>query len=132
MDYSAFDSKKVDEYAKQTEEKWGHTPQYQEFVAKQQKQSPEDAKQANQALMQIFIEFGKRHHAGDAPNEAQDLVKKLQSHISTFYYSCSNEILSSLGQMYAEGGDFTKNIDQSAGKGTAAFVNNAIEIYCKS
>lgn len=132
MNFSAFDSETMNDYAQQAKEKWGHTPQYQEFVAKQQEQSLGDAKQAIEALMQIFIEFGKRQRAGHTSNEAQDLVKKLQSHISANYYNCSNEILASLGQMYAAGGDFTTNIDQVAGEGTAAFVNEAITVYCKS
>ncbi len=132
MNFSAFDSETMNDYAQQAKEKWGHTPQYQEFLTKQQEQSPGDAKQANEALMQIFIEFGNRQRAGHTPNEAQDLVKELQSHISANYYNCSNEILSSLGQMYAAGGDFTINIDQIAGEGTAAFANEAITVYCNS
>ena len=31
---------------------------------------------------------------------------------------------------YAAGGDFTKNIDDCGGEGTAAFASRAIEIYC--
>lgn len=41
-----------------------------------------------------------------------------------------NEVLSGLGKMYAGGGDFTHNIDEFAGEGTAVFVNKAIEYYC--
>ena len=32
--------------------------------------------------------------------------------------------------MYSGGGDITTNIDDYGGEGTAAFVANAIEIYC--
>ena len=33
--------------------------------------------------------------------------------------------------MYVAGGEFTENIDSYGGKGTAEFVNAAIQIYCK-
>ena len=32
--------------------------------------------------------------------------------------------------MYSGGRDFTKNIDEYGGEGTAVFVDNAIQIYC--
>lgn len=33
--------------------------------------------------------------------------------------------------MYSGGGDFTKNIDEYGGEGTAEFVDKAIQIYCE-
>ena len=32
--------------------------------------------------------------------------------------------------MYAGGGEFTENINNYGGEGTAEFTNNAIQIYC--
>ena len=46
-----------------------------------------------------------------ASTEVQDQVKKLQSFITEHFYKCTKEILSSLGKMYAGGGEFTENID---------------------
>lgn len=34
--------------------------------------------------------------------------------------------------MYAEGGEFTKSIDETDEEGTAAFPNEVIQIYCES
>lgn len=34
MDFTAFDTKKMDEYAKQAKESWGHTAEYQEYEEK--------------------------------------------------------------------------------------------------
>ena len=62
--------------------------------------------------------------------EAQNLVKMLQSHISENYYLCTNEILAGLGQMYVADERFKNNIDKHA-DGTAAFICEAIGIYCK-
>ena len=84
-----------------------------------------------QGLMDIFAEFGAIKGADPASAEAQALVKKLQEYITQHFYNCTNEILSGLGKMYAGGGDFTKNIDSYGGEGTAEFVHQAIEVYCK-
>ena len=61
--------------------------------------------------------------------EAQNLVKTLQNYISENHYHCTNEILAWLGQMYVADERFRKNIDKHA-SGTAAFIREAIEIYC--
>lgn len=91
MDFSVFDTSKIDEYARQAKEQWGKTPE------------------SDMVQMQ---------------------VKKLQDYITEHFYKCSNEILCSLGQMYVGGGEFTANIDQMGGEGTAEFVSEAIRIYC--
>ena len=131
MNFSAFDTKKIDEYAKQAKESWGHTNEFKEFEEKQKNRSTEETKTVNQQLMMIFAEFGKVKSENHDAEVVQALVKKLQNYISDNFYRCSNEILSGLGKMYAGGGDFTKNIDEFAGEGTAVFVNKAIEYYCK-
>ena len=46
---------------------------------------------------------------------AQALVKKLQGFISEHYYTCTDDILRGLGQMYAGGGGMTANIDRYGG-----------------
>ncbi len=79
--------------------------------------------------MNIFTEFAEIKSNDPLSSEAQALVKKLQDFISENYYHCSNEILMGLGQMYAAGGEFTENIDNSAGAGTGSFVNQAISVY---
>lgn len=131
MNFTAFDTKKIDKYAKQAKESWGNTKEFKEFEKKQKNRSDEETKMVNQQLMMIFAEFGKIKLEKYESEEAQNLVKKLQNFITDNFYICSNEILSGLGKMYASGGDFTKNIDAFAGEGTAVFVDKAIEYYCK-
>ena len=60
------------------------------------------------------------------------VVKDLKDFITAHFYTCSNQVLSGLGQMYAGGGDFTANIDSYGGAGTAEFTHRAIEVYCES
>lgn len=62
--------------------------------------------------------------------EAQALVAKLQAHITANYYTCTDEILAGLGQMYVADERFSKNIDKY-GEGTAEFVSNAIVVFCQ-
>ena len=120
----------MEEYTRKAKEQWGQTAEYQEYEEKSGKQSPEMQKQVGQNLMLIFAEFGKLRDKKPEDSEVQLKVKELQDYITEHYYQCSNEILNSLGKMYAAGGEFTENIDKTAGTGTAVFVARAIESYC--
>ncbi len=130
MDFSAFDSQKQEEYARQARESWGKTDAYREFEEKSKDRSKEAEAALGQGLMQIFAEMGKIRHAAPDSDAAQALVKKLQGYITEHYYSCTKQMLLGLGQMYAVGGEFTQNIDAAGGEGTAKFANAAIEVYC--
>ena len=130
MDFSAFDTKKIDEYAAQAKASWGQTSEYHEFEEKTQSRSKEEETALGLQMMTIFAEMGE-HKDGDPKSETvQALVAKLQSFITKHYYTCSKQILSGLGQMYAAGGDMTVNIDKAGGEGTAAFANEAIKAFC--
>ena len=61
-------------------------------------------------------------------NEAQALVAKLQSHITENYYTCTDEILAELGEMYVADERFKKNIDKY-GEETAEFAAEGVRIY---
>lgn len=132
MDFSVFDTGKIDEYAKRAKEQWGKTAEYKEFEQKSQGRSREDNRRLMEACMRIFTEFGQLKEQDMRPESAraQSQVKKLQDFISQNFYQCSNEIIFSLGQMYAASGEFTENIDSAGGAGTAEFAAGAIRIYC--
>ncbi len=131
MDFSVFDSKKLDDYARQAKESWGKTEAYREFEEKSSGRTSDTEGQIAQGLMAIFAELGQIKDTAPESEEAQLLVKKLQSYISQNYYTCTKQILMGLGQMYAAGGAFTENIDAVGGSGTAAFTDAAIGVYCK-
>ncbi len=84
----------------------------------------------HEQMMGIFGEFGLIRMEDPAGEAAQALVKKLQDFITEHLYTCSDDILHSLGMMYAGGGEFTTNIDRFAGEGTAEFAHCAIDTYC--
>lgn len=131
MDFTAFDTRKIDEYAKRAKEQWDNTPEYKEFEEKNQNKTKEDEKREMRDMMQLFVEFGKMKDLDPAREEPQSQVKKLQEFINEHFYHCTNEILYSLGKMYSGGGEFTENIDAVGGKGTAEFTTAAIRIYCE-
>lgn len=132
MDFLAFDTTKIDEYTQQAKAQWGKTAEYKEFEQKSQERSKEEERAVMEQFMQIFVEFGKIKDRDAEAAEAQSLVKRLQDYITHNFYTCSNEILASLGQMYATGGEFTANIDRVGGNGTAAFAAEAVRIYCNT
>ena len=82
-------------------------------------------------MMGIFAEFGAIRKEDPASGRAQELVRKLRDFITEHYYTCSDQVLSGLGQMYAAGGAMTENIDRAGGAGTAALVSEAIRAFCK-
>ena len=130
MDFTAFDTSKIDDYARQAKESWGGTKEYKEFEAKNGNKTLNELKETGDRLMAIVAEFGVMKDKDAADPIVRDQVRKLQAFITENYYTCKKEILSGLGKMYAGGGEFTKNIDAAGGEGTAAFANEAIQIYC--
>ena len=56
------------------------------------------------------------------------LVGEWKQYITDHMYTCTDVILSGLGQMYVCDERFTANIDRS-GEGTTACMSRAIEVY---
>ncbi len=131
MDFTAFDSSKIDEYTRRAKEQWGRTPQFKEFEEKSKGRTKEDQEGIMAGLMKIFEEFGAMKSQDPASPKVQSQVAKLKSFISEHFYDCTDEILLGLGKMYAAGGEFTDNIDRMGGEGTAVFTNRAIEAFGK-
>jgi len=130
MDFTPFSTEELDAYAAQAKERWGSTAAYQEFTRKTAGQTKAELSATGEDLMAIFRELGAIRQENPASEAAQSLISKLQDFITHHYYTCTKSILKGLGQMYAAGGDMTRNIDRHGGNGTAAFVQQAIDIFC--
>ena len=111
-------------------ERWGNTDAYREHEKKTKNYTKEKWAEVNDGLMAIFDEFAECKNSGFAANspEVQSLVVKLQDFITENYYTCPDEILAGLGQMYVTDERFKENIDKS-GEGTAEFAAEGIRIY---
>lgn len=130
MDFTAFDTKKIEEYTRQAREQWGNTAAYREFAQKNADRSKEAQALISAGLMQLFTEFGELKEGEPDSEKAQKQVQKLREYISEHYYQCTKEILAGLGKMYGAGGEFTENIDKAGGPGCGAFCAEAIAVFC--
>lgn len=128
MDFSAFDTRKIDDYTAQAKAAWGQTDAWKEYESRNLK--TKDNQQAGQQLMDMIAAFGQRRGIDPACEEAQRMVQQLRDHITANFYTCTVPILRGLADMYDGGGDFTHNIDKAGGAGTAAFLSKAMRIYC--
>ena len=131
MNFKIFDQRKIENYKTEAKKLWGSTEAYREYEKNTADFSEEKQKQLADDMMNIFKEFGNKTEKSPADPEIQRLVKKLQDFITANYYTCTKQILSGLGRMYAAGGEMTDNIDNAGGKGTAEFAAKAIAEYCK-
>ena len=120
-------------YKTEAYSRWGNTDAYREHEKKTKNYTKEKWADANDGLMAIFAEFFECKNNGFAANspEVQSLVGKLQDFITQNYYTCTNEILAGLGQMYIADERFKKNIDKY-GEGTAEFASEGIRIYVEN
>lgn len=130
MDFTAFDTAKLDAYAKQAKETWGNTPEYQQMQEKDAKRTPADQERLAADMMRLFTEFGgMRQLAPDDP-QVQRQVQRLRDFITENCYDCTVKILAGLGKWYDGGGEITENIDRAGGAGTAKLASEAIAVYC--
>lgn len=132
MSFEAFDTKKIDEYAKRAKESWGKTEAYKEYEQKAAGRSKEEQETISVKMMEIFAKFGKIKDQSPDGEAAAGLAKELQDFITEHYYTCTDEILLGLGAMYAGGGDLTDNIDKVGGEGTGEFAGKAIQAFIRS
>ena len=128
MDFQAFDKREIEQYKAEAKAKWGGTKAYQEYEQNQENDAARNETTAQ--LMNIFSELGKLKHLPPTDNGVQEKIGALQNFITDHYYTCTTEILRSLGQMYVTDDRFKNNIDKTGGEGTAEFAKQAIDFYC--
>ena len=119
-------------YETEARSRWGNTNAYREHEQKTKNYTKEKWAEVNDGMMAIFAEFAVCKNSGASANsaEAQALVAKLQAHITANYYTCTDEILAGLGQMYVADERFKECIDKY-GEGTAEFASEAIAVFCQ-
>ncbi len=133
---SIFDNKELEEkreeYAKEAEARWGQTKAYTESQNKTAVYSKEKWNELQKGMSDLIRKFGVAMTQGASPQdeEVQTLVQQWKDFISFNYYTCTNEILAGLGQMYVADERFMRNMEREQ-EGTAQFVNEAIQEYCK-
>lgn len=120
------------EYAAEVKERWGGTDAYRESQAKTASYSADKWQAVTDGMNDLIAEFAACVQNGTAPGstEAQALVKAWQDYITDNYYTCTDEILAGLGEMYTADDRFRENIDRHT-PGTATFTRDVIRVYCE-
>ena len=131
MDFTPFDTSKMDEYAARAKAAYGKTSAYREFTEKRKNCTGEEMQHMSMQMMEIFAEFGAMRESALESDKVQAQVHRLQDFITEHYYTCTDEILAGLGAMYTADAEFSANINKAGGTGTASFVSQAIEVYCR-
>ena len=128
----AFDNSEFDKYKSEAQERWGNTDAYKEHAEKTKGYGKDEWNDVIDGMDSIFKDFADCMKNGYTPHseEAYNLVKKLQNHITENFYDCTDEILFGLGQMYAADERFKNNIDKNA-EGTAVYVSKAITYFSR-
>lgn len=135
MEFKPFDTSKIDElreqYASEAKARWGDSEAYKESARREARRTDSDRDEIQKESEEIFRAFAALTGADPSDERVQSLVRRWQAFITRHYYSCSNEILAGLGQMYLADERFQNNLD-SFGAGTAKLMSDAIAVYCKN
>ncbi len=130
MDFDVFDKKEIEKYKAEVQAKWGNTKAYQEYKQKDVARNEGSYSKIATELMAVFSELGGLKHLTPDSDEVQKKISALQKFITDHYYTCTNEILRGLGELYICDERFQGTIDRAGGDGTAEFVSQAISVYC--
>jgi DNA-binding transcriptional MerR regulator len=122
--FGDFDSK---EYEAEAEARWGETDAYKQSAqrtAGYTKQDWENLKVEADGINQRFLDLRAE---GVPPSDpaAMAVAEEHRAHITSWFYDCSIEIHTGLGQIYVADERFRKNIDK-AGEGLAEYMSEAI------
>lgn len=131
MNFEAFDKTNMEQYAAEVKERWGNTDAYKEWEQKGKRKTKEEISKAGERMMELFAELGSLKELPPEDEAVQEKISMIQKQITDNYYTCTNEILKDLGEMYVGDERMKQNIDKAGGEGTAEFAREAISKYCK-
>ena len=131
LEFDGFDVNKIDDYAEQARTLYGKTDAYREYEEKEKGRTKAQSDAVNGQVMDFFVQLGKLKDKAPESDAVQAWVKELQAFFTANFYTCTPEILMSLGEMYDGGGSMTENIDAAGGDGTGKFAREAIVCYCR-
>ena len=131
MNFEVFDTNKIEQYKAEVKSKWGNSKAYQEYEQRVVSHSEHNDSKFVNEIMSLFTDLGAMKQLPPTDKAVQEKIAALQAYINENFYTCSNDILKELGEMYVCDDRFKKNIDRFGGEGTAKFVREAIFVYCE-
>ena len=108
-------------YSREAKRRWGDTAAWREFEAR-----GDASQETGDGLIRLFARLGELKELPPESADAQAAVGEIRRYITEHCYTCTDEILAGLGEMYVADERFRKNIDASGGVGTAEFARAAI------
>lgn len=131
MNFEVFDTNEIEQYKAEVKSKWGNSKAYQEYEQRVVSHSEHNDSKFVNEIMSLFTDLGAMKQLPPTDKAVQEKIATLQAYINENFYTCSNDILKKLGEMYVCDDRFKKNIDRFGGEGTAKFVKEAIFVYCE-
>ena len=131
MNFEVFDTNEIEQYKAEVKSKWGNSKAYQEYEQRVVSHSEHNDSKFVNEIMSLFADLGAMKQLPPTDKAVQEKIAALQAYINENFYTCSNDILKELGEMYVCDDRFKKNIDRFGGEGTAKFVREAIFVYCE-
>ena len=131
LEFDGFDVNKIDDYAEQAKTLYGKTDAYREYEQKLKGRTKAQSDAINGQVTDFFVRLGKLRGQSPDSEDVQNWVKELQTFFTENFYTCTPEILISLGEMYDGGGSMTENINAAGGEGTGKLAREAIVCYCR-
>jgi DNA-binding transcriptional MerR regulator len=125
--FEVFGDKDPEQYAEEAEQRWGGTAAYAESQRRAAGYSKDDWKR----MQDEVADWGARYDAlmtdGELPSgeRAMDMAEEHRQHITKWFYECTYEIHTGLGEMYVSDERFRAFYDATR-EGLAAHLRDAI------
>ncbi|WP_406303623.1 MerR family transcriptional regulator [Streptomyces sp. NBC_00885] len=125
--FEVFGDHDPEQYAEEAEERWGGTAQYAESQRRAARYTKDDWKRMQDEL----ADWGARYDALMADGEpatgerAMDMAEEHRQHITKWFYECTYEIHTGLGEMYVSDERFRAFYDRTR-PGLAGHLRDAI------
>ena len=122
-----FDGLDPTEHAAEVEERWGGSDAYAESTRRTSSYTKADWQQATAESRDIVDRWATAFRSGVPADseQAMDLAEEHRRHVSRWFYDCSVEIHTGLGEMYVTDERFAAGYEAKAA-GLSAYVRDAI------
>lgn len=140
LSFKAFSNSKIvrlqTQFREEMIERWGDTDSFREY---EENFSTQARKLQNEQLdafysfaQELFERLALYEDCSPGCTEVQQIVKEWQQYISEHFYNCDKQMLINLGNLYVTDKRFSNFINRNGNGDLAAFLNEAISIFCNN
>jgi DNA-binding transcriptional MerR regulator len=128
--YDGFSKEKIEKYAEEAKERWGHTEAYKQSQERAKKMSKGDMARIQKESDALMKEIAAVINKKPSDTTVQKLIDRHYNNLRNFYEP-NLEMYRGLGNMYVDDSRFTAYFEKYA-KGLAIFMRDAINAYCNN